>query len=148
MAGIEREATCVWEGDLAHGAGRLSAASSVAFTGLALSLPTRIGRPGDQTSPEELLAAAHAGCFAMALASILTNADVPPGRLDVACRIRVDEDPERGFRVAASSIGVRAEVDGLARDALPAAVAAAGAACPYSALLRDGGATVDVALAE
>ncbi|MFM9124315.1 MAG: OsmC family peroxiredoxin, partial [Actinomycetota bacterium] len=115
MAGIEREATCVWEGDLAHGAGRLSAASSVAFSGLALSLPTRIGAPGDQTSPEELLAAAHAGCFAMALTSILTRAGVPPGRLDVACRVRVDEDPERGFRVGAASIAVRAEVDGLAR---------------------------------
>ena len=148
MAGIEREATCVWEGDLAHGAGRLSAASSVAFTGLALSLPTRIGQPGDQTSPEELLAAAHAGCFAMALASVLTNAEVPPGRLDVACRVRVDEDPERGFRVAASSLAVRAEVEGLARDALRAAVAAADAACPYSALLRDAGAMVDVGLAD
>jgi osmotically inducible protein OsmC len=147
MAGIEREATCTWEGDLVHGAGRLSAASSVAFSGLALSLPTRIGRPGDQTSPEELLAAAHAGCFAMALAAVLTNADVPPGRLDVACRVRVDEDPERGFRVAASSLAVRAEVDGLARDALKAAVAAADAACPYSALLRDAGAAVDAGLA-
>lgn len=148
MAGIEREATCVWEGDLAHGAGRLSAASSVAFNGLALSLPTRIGRPGDQTSPEELLAAAHAGCFAMALASVLSRAGVPPGRLDVACRVRVDEEPERGFRVAASSVAVRAEVDGLARDALQAALAAADAACPYSALLREAGAVVDVAIAD
>lgn len=148
MAGIEREATCVWEGDLAHGAGRLSAASSVAFSGLALSLPTRIGAPGDQTSPEELLAAAHAGCFAMALTSILTHAGVPPGRLDVACRVRVDEDPERGFRVAAASIAVRAEVDGLARDALAAAIAAADDACPYSALLRDAGAVVDAGIAD
>ncbi|MFM9014644.1 MAG: OsmC family peroxiredoxin [Gemmatimonadota bacterium] len=148
MAGIEREATCVGEGDLAHGAGRLSAASSVAFSGLALSLPTRIGAPGDQTSPEELLAAAHAGCFAMALTSILTRAGVPPGRLDVACRVRVDEDPERGFRVGAASIAVRAEVDGLARDALAAAIAAADDACPYSALLRDAGAVVDAGIAD
>lgn len=148
MAGIEREATCVWVGDLAHGTGRLSAASSVAFNGLALSLPTRIGQPGDQTSPEELLAAAHAGCFAMALASVLTHAGVPPGRLDVACRVRVDEEPERGFRVAASSLAVRAEVDGLARDVLEAALAAADAACPYTALLREAGAAVDVAIAD
>jgi len=148
MAGIEREATCVWEGDLARGAGRLSAASSVGFAGLALSLPTRIGSPGDQTSPEELLAAAHAGCFAMALASVLTGADVPPGRLDVRCRVRVDEDPERGFRVTASTLAVAAEVDGLARDALVAAIAAADAACPYSALLRDAGADVRAAIAD
>ncbi len=148
MTSIEREATCVWEGDLAYGRGRLSAASSVAFSGLALSLPTRIGQAGDQTSPEELLAAAHAGCFAMALTSVLTHAGVPPGRLDVTCRVRVDEEPERGFRVAASSLAVQAEVEGLARDALKAAVAAADATCPYSALLRDAGAAVDVAVAD
>ena len=148
MGGIEREATCVWEGDLARGEGRLSAASSVGFAGLALSLPTRIGAPGDQTSPEELLAAAHAGCFAMALASVLTNAGVPPGRLDVRCRVRVDEDGERGFRVAASTVTVDAVVDGLARDALRAAIATADAACPYSALLRDAGADVTAAIAD
>lgn len=146
MAGIEREATCVWEGDLARGSGRLSAGSSVAFADLAMSLPTRIGRPGDQTSPEELLAAAHAGCFAMALASILTGAGLPPGRLEVCCRVRVDEDPERGFRIAASALSVRAEVDGLARDALRAAVETADAACPYSTLLRDAGGDVAVAI--
>ena len=59
MTAIEREATCVWEGSLAQGVGRLSSASSLAFSGLAVSLPTRIGQPGNETSPEELLAAAH-----------------------------------------------------------------------------------------
>lgn len=144
---IEREATCVWEGSLARGAGRLSAASSVAFTGLSLSLPTRIGQPADETSPEELLAAAHAGCFAMALAAVLTDAGVPPGRLDVRCRVTLAEDPERGFRVSRSALSVDAEVEGLARDALKAAAQAADGSCPYSALLRDAGADVDVEIA-
>ena len=143
---IEREATATWEGTLARGVGRLSSASSVGFNGLAFSLPTRIGPPGDETSPEELLAAAHAGCFAMALASVLTNAEVPPGRLDVSCRITVDEDPEVGFRVAKSTLVVAADVDGVSRDALRAAIGAADEACPYSALLRAAGAEVETAI--
>ena len=141
MAAIEREATCTWEGNLARGSGRLTSGSSVAFSGLAFSLPT------EETSPEELLAAAHAGCFGMALTSILTNAEVPPGRLDIRCRISVDDIPGEGFRVTGSHLTIGADVDGLAKDALKAAAEAADRACPYSALLRDGGATVTVELA-
>jgi osmotically inducible protein OsmC len=118
----------------------------VGFNGLAFSLPTRIGQPGDETSPEELLAAAHAGCYAMALAAVLTNADVPPGRLDVSCRITVTEDPETGFRIARSALIVDAEVDGVSRDALQAAMTAADETCPYSALLRSAGAAVETAI--
>ena len=143
---IEREATATWEGNLARGVGRLSSASSVGFNGLAFSLPTRVGQPGDETSPEELLAAAHAGCYAMALASVLTNAEVPPGRLDVSCRITLDEDAEQGFRIARSALVVEADVDGVSRDALRAAMDAADQACPYSALLRDAGASVETAI--
>jgi len=143
---IEREATATWEGNLARGVGRLSSASSVGFNGLAFSLPTRVGQPGDETSPEELLAAAHAGCYAMALASVLTNAEVPPGRLDVSCRITLDDDAEQGFRIARSALVVEADVDGVSRDALRAAMDAADQACPYSALLRDAGASVETAI--
>lgn len=143
---IEREATATWEGNLARGAGRFSSASSVAFNGLAYSLPTRVGQPGDETSPEELLAAAHAGCYAMAIASVLTNAEVPPGRLDVSCRITLDEDPEHGFRITRSALVVEADVDGVSRDALRAAMDAADQTCPYSALLRDAGAVVETAI--
>ena len=143
MTAIEREATCVWEGSLAQGVGRLSTASSLAFSGLAVSLPTRIGQPGDETSPEELLAAAHAGCYAMALASILTNAEVPPGRLDVRCRISLADVPGEGFRITQSSLIIAADVGGHSRDALRAAMDAADQTCPYSALLRDAGADVE-----
>ena len=143
---IEREATATWEGNLARGVGRLSSASSVGFNGLAFSLPTRIGQPGDETSPEELLAAAHAGCYAMALASVLTNADVPPGRLDVSCRVTLDENADQGFRITRSALVVEADVDGVSRDALRAAMDAADQTCPYSALLRDAGASVETAI--
>ena len=81
----------------------LAASSGGALDGLPFSLPTRIGEPGAETSPEELLAAAHAGCYAMALTSVLTNAEVPPGRLAVRCRIALDEDPERHRSAASSS---------------------------------------------
>jgi len=143
---IEREATATWEGNLARGVGRLSSASSVGFNGLAFSLPTRVGQPGDETSPEELLAAAHAGCYAMALASVLTNADVPPGRLDVSCRVTLDENADQGFRITRSALVVEADVDGVSRDALRAAMDAADQTCPYSALLRDAGASVETAI--
>lgn len=144
---IEREATATWEGTLARGTGRLASASSTAFDGLAFSLPTRIGEAGAETSPEELLAAAHAGCYAMALAAVLTNAEVPPGRLDVSCRITLDEDPTAGFRITRSALVVDADVDGVSRDALKAAMEAADGSCPYSALLRDAGARVETEIA-
>ena len=88
MPRIVRDADIVWEGNLARGEGAITAASSGAFSGLGYSLPTRIGGSPDKTSPEELLAAAHGGCFAMSLAGELTGAGTPPGRLDVHCRSR------------------------------------------------------------
>jgi osmotically inducible protein OsmC len=62
---IERVAEVSWEGNAARGAGALTAASSGAFAGLPYSLASRIGSPDGRTSPEELLAAAHGGCFTM-----------------------------------------------------------------------------------
>ena len=134
---IERTATCTWEGTLAGGAGRLDA------PGLdgRIALPTRTGPAGADTSPEELLAAAHAGCYAMALAAVLTGAEVPPGRLDVRCTIAVDE-VDGALRITRSTLIVDADVDGLSRDALRAAMDAADMSCPYSALLRDAAADV------
>ena len=82
MPRIVRDADVVWEGNLARGAGAITAASSGAFDALPYSLPTRIAAPEGKTSPEELLAAAHGGCFTMSLAGELTAAGTPPGRLD------------------------------------------------------------------
>ena len=91
MPRIVREADVAWEGNLARGTGPITAASSGAFEALAYSLPTRIAAPEGKTSPEELLAAAHGGCFTMSLAGELTGAGAPPERLDVHCRITMDE---------------------------------------------------------
>ena len=75
---------------------------------LPYSLPTRIAAPEGKTSPEELLAAAHGGCFTMSLAGELTAAGTPPGRLDVHCRITMDEVEGQGHLIVHSALDVRA----------------------------------------
>src|ERR687887_1257373 len=112
MPRIERTATVTWEGNVARGSGHISAGTG-AFTGLPYSLPVRIGSGNEgKTSPEELLAAAHAGCLAMGLASELTKRGRPPRRLDVACRVTMDEVAGKGHQIVHSSCDITARVDG------------------------------------
>ncbi len=143
MPRIERTSSILWEGNLARGAGSLSAGSG-AFTGLGYSLPTRIGQPEGKTSPEELLAAAHGGCLAMGLAGELSGSESPPGRLEVNCLIVMDEVEGRGHQIVSSRLDVVASVDGLDDEALQAAVAQADEGCPFSELLRRAGCEVHV----
>jgi osmotically inducible protein OsmC len=144
MPRIVREADVSWEGNLARGAGALTAASSGAFEALGYSLPTRIAAPEGKTSPEELLASAHGGCFTMSLAGELTGAGTPPGRLDVRCRVTMDEVEGRGHLIVHSALEVRARVAGVDRTQLDAAVAAAHEGCSFSSLLRDAGVGMDI----
>jgi osmotically inducible protein OsmC len=141
---IVRDAEVAWEGNLARGHGALTAATSGAFIGLSYSLATRIGDPEGKTSPEELLAAAHGGCFTMSLAGELTGAGTPPGRLDVHCRITMDEVEGRGHLVVHSALDVRANVPGVDAEALASAVEAAHEGCSFSSLLRDAGVGIDI----
>jgi osmotically inducible protein OsmC len=140
---IERTSSILWEGNLARGAGSISAGSG-AFTGLGYSLPTRIGQAEGKTSPEELLAAAHGGCLAMGLAGELSGSETPPGRLEVNCLIVMDEVEGRGHQIVSSHLDVVAAVDGLDDEALQAAVAKADESCPFSELLRRAGCEVHV----
>ena len=144
MPRIERESQIVWEGNVARGEGTLSAGTG-AFSGLPFSLPTRIGQAEGRTSPEELLAAAHGGCITMSLASELTQAGTPPGRLDVTCRIVMDEVEGEGHQIVASHVDAAVAADGLDDAALEALLAKADEGCPFSALLRRAGAEVHVA---
>ena len=144
MPRIVRDADVVWEGNLARGDGSISAASSGAFTSLPYSLPTRIAAPEGKTIPEELLAAAHGGCFTMSLAGELTAAGTPPGRLDVHCRITMDEVEGRGHLIVHSTVTVRARVDGVDDEAFATAVDAAHRGCSFSSLLRDAGVGIDI----
>ena len=143
MPRIERTADLVWEGNVARGTGSITGQSG-AFTSLPFSLPSRIGAPGGKTSPEELLASAHGGCLTMSLATELTQAGTPPGRLDVSCRIVMDEVPGEGHQIVASQVTIRATVDGLDDAVLAAAIERADAGCPFSTLLRNAGVTVEI----
>jgi lipoyl-dependent peroxiredoxin len=140
---IERTAEIVWEGNVARGEGRISPGSG-AFGELPFSLATRIGKPNGKTSPEELLAGAHGACFTMSLAGELVQAGTPPGRLEVNCRIVMDEVEGQGHQIVGSVVTVKADVEGADRAALEAAVAKADEGCPFSALLKRAGADVQI----
>jgi osmotically inducible protein OsmC len=143
MPRIERVAEIVWEGNAARGVGTLTGASG-AFTELGFSLPTRIGQPEGKTSPEELLAAAHGGCITMSLSGELSKAGTPPGRLDVSCRIVMDEVEGQGHQIVASHVEFVVAVEGLDEAGLRDAVTKADDGCPFSQLLKRGGAEVHV----
>jgi lipoyl-dependent peroxiredoxin len=143
MPRIERSATVVWDGNVARGSGQISGATG-AFSGLPFSLASRIGNPEGKTSPEELLAAAHAGCFTMSLGSELARDNTPAGRLEVHCTIVMDEIPDEGHQIVGSNVTVHADVDGASEDSLAAAVQRADEGCPFSTLLKKAGAAVHV----
>jgi osmotically inducible protein OsmC len=140
---IERTADVVWEGNVARGAGTITAGTG-AFTSLPFSLPSRIERTEGKTSPEELLAAAHAGCLTMSLATELTQAGAPPTRLELTCRIVMDEVPGEGHQIVGSHVTIGADVDGVEDEALQAAIERADAGCPFSTLLRNAGVAVEI----
>jgi osmotically inducible protein OsmC len=143
MPRIERTADLVWEGNVARGGGHISAGTG-AFSELPFSLPTRIGRAEGKTSPEELLAAAHGGCLTMSLASELTQAGTPPTRLEVTCRIVMDEVEGEGHQIVASHVTVRVDADGTDDAALADAFEKADAGCPFSTLLKKAGVSVEI----
>ncbi len=142
MPRIERVAEAVWQGRSASGSGVISGRSSGAFD-LAYSEPTRVADPAGQSSPEELIAAAHAGCFAMSLAAELSAMKLEPRRLSVTATCVMDEVEGKGHLVVASNLNVQADVPGADPDAFHAAVERADAGCPISTLIR-GSAAVSV----
>ena len=144
MPRIERKAVAVWQGRVATGSGTIAGRSSGSFE-LAYSEPTRVGDPSGQTSPEELIAAAHAGCFAMSLAAELSKLHVEPRRLSVTATCVMDEVPGEGHLVVASLLDVKADVPGIDGETLTEAVTRADEGCPISTLIR-GSADVELAL--
>jgi osmotically inducible protein OsmC len=140
---IERSATVAWEGNIARGTGTITADTG-AFSELPFTLPSRIGDPEGKTSPEELLAAATAGCFAMSLGSELARDGTPPARLEVHCRIVMDEVPDEGHQIVGAELTVRTEVEGASDESLRAALERADEGCPFSTLLKKAGASVSV----
>jgi osmotically inducible protein OsmC len=140
MPRITRDAEVTWEGSSAKGRGALTAGTSGAFAGLPFSEPMRIvASEATETSPEELLAAAHAACYSMSLAAELTRDHTPPERLDVRSTIVMDEVEGEGHRIVASEIRVRAIVRGTGDGAFADATRRADEGCPFSALIRASG---------
>jgi lipoyl-dependent peroxiredoxin len=140
---IERSAKVEWEGSVSRGAGTISGDTG-AFSGLPYTLASRIGEPEGKTSPEELLAAATAGCFTTSLGSELARDKTPPTRMEIRCLVVMDEVPGQGHQIVGADITVHAEVEGTTEEALAAAIERADEGCPFSSLLRRAGATVTV----
>jgi len=133
MASAERTATTVWEGDLAHGNGILSLTSG-ATDDLPVTWASRTERSAGKTSPEELIAAAHASCFSMALSHGLAEAGHPPDRLEVSATVTLSLDG--GPKVSSSHLTVRGTVPGLDADGFAEAAKGAADGCPISGALK------------
>lgn len=128
---VSSSATTVWEGDLGHGSGTTTPASG-AFPTVEVSWASRTKRAAGKTSPEELLAAAHAACYCMGLSHELGEAGTPPDRLEATAT--VDFVPGEG--VTSSHIIVTGSVAGIDQATFEAAAAAAGEGCPISGALK------------
>jgi osmotically inducible protein OsmC len=135
MPRIVRQADVTWEGTTARGAGVVSAASSGAFD-LPFTLASRVGDPEGKTSPEELVAAAHASCYVTSLGTELARAGVPPERMTVRCTITMDQIESGDHRIVASHLEATAVAPGADAEAVARAAETADAGCPISALLR------------
>jgi lipoyl-dependent peroxiredoxin len=134
MNSTDSHAHATWTGTLAKGGGTMRLDSGVAPE-VPISWASRTARAAGTTSPEELLAAAHASCFAMAFSAGLGDGGTPPSRLDVTATVTFAKS-EAGWGVASSHLEVHGVVPGLDQEAFAAAAAAAKDGCPISQALK------------
>jgi len=135
MAMVKRTAEITWEGDVQKGSGVLNLATSGAGGELPISLPTRAGESNGQTSPEELIAGSHAGCYAMALSNVLTQAGNPPSELKVSATVGLEREGA-GFKLSESRLTARGSVDGVDESQFADFAKQAEQACPVSNAIR------------
>ena len=129
-----RSAMAVWQGDLLGGSGSVSGGTGL-FKDLPTSWSSRTEAPQGRTSPEELLAAAHASCFSMAFSNNLAKAGFPPERVDVQSDVTFEKQ-ESGWSVVRSALTVRAKVPGVDQATFDEAAEGARAGCPISRALN------------
>lgn len=130
---MERKASAVWFGGFKEGKGTVSA-SSGALSNMPYSFGSRFeGQPG--TNPEELIAAAHAGCFSMALAAQLDSKDVQPESIHTSATLTLEQQ-EGKWTIAAIHLGVNARVPGIDRKTFEKAAREAKRGCPVSRVLK------------
>lgn len=131
---MKRSATAVWNGSLKEGNGTLSAAG-----GALRSTPYSFGsrfESGAGTNPEELIAAAHAGCFAMALSAGLTEAGFKPDRLEATAEVKLENVPGSSWTVTASDLKLTAKIPGIDQEKFNELAEKAKSTCPISRLLN------------
>jgi osmotically inducible protein OsmC len=130
---MKRTASAQWRGDLKSGNGTVSTASGT-LSNAAYSFHTRF-EEGKGTNPEELLAAAHAGCFSMALSAQLAQAGLTAESIETTCSISLEKQPD-GFAITESHLELKARVPGASQEAFDAAAQNAKAGCPVSKLYK------------
>jgi osmotically inducible protein OsmC len=130
---MQRKASAVWNGDLKGGKGKISTASGV-LTDTQYSFGTRFEN-GTGTNPEELIAAAHAGCFAMALSAQLGEAGIKPEEIRAEATVTL-EKTDGGWTVTKSHLEVAVRIPGADQAAFDKAAQNAKAGCPISKLLK------------
>lgn len=128
---MKRSAQAQWQGDLKSGAGTISTASGTLAT-TPYSFHSRFEQ-GKGTNPEELLAAAHAGCFTMAVSSQLTQAGLKAERLETNCTITL-EQKDGSFAITESHLELKGKIPGATQEAFEKATQAAKTGCPVSKL--------------
>ena len=131
---MKRSASAVWQGSLKTGKGALTAPGG-ALKATEYSFGSRF-ESGAGTNPEELIAAAHSGCFAMALSAALGEAGFTPERIDVTAEVSLDNVPPAGWTVTASHLVLQAKVPGIDAAKFEEVAAKAKAGCPISRLLN------------
>jgi osmotically inducible protein OsmC len=142
-----RTARTAWNGTLQEGSGQVELASSHVGT-YEVSFPKRAADDaGGQTSPEELVAAAHSACFAMQLSAVVAEAGGTPHSLDVKADVSLGPDTQ-GFRISGIRLTVRGEVEGLDADGFAKAAQDAKDTCPVSKALTGTTITLDAALVD
>lgn len=134
MAAV-RTADVTWSGDLTSGSGTIDYVGSGAFSRMPVTWASRIDRSDGRTSPEELLAAAHGSCFAMAFSNGLAKAGHPAERLSVRATVTFDQG-DGGWKVASSALTVRGVVPGLSPTEFTRLAEAARDGCPISGALK------------
>lgn len=130
---MQRKASAVWQGGLKDGKGSISTDSGV-LSNTQYSFSTRFEN-GTGTNPEELIAAAHAGCFSMALSAQLGEAGIKPQKIETTATVTLDK-VEGGFAVTESHLEVKATIPGGDQGAFEKAANNAKAGCPISKLLN------------
>ena len=133
MATAERRAEVVWNGNLQNGSGTFDLASSGAWTGANVSFATRTENPNGNTSPEELIAAAHASCYAMALSNVLHEGGNDPEELRVNATCVLDMG---SLKITSEVLDVTGRVPGIDADGFQQAVEQADQICPVTNALR------------